>query len=72
MSKIALGTVQFGLDYGVSNLNGQVSFSEVVKILELARMSSIDMLYTAAGYGDSEKVLGLAGGDHFKIEEYFR
>jgi len=67
MSKIALGTVQFGLDYGISNVSGQVSFEEVGKILKLAKESSIDTLDTATGYGNSEKVLGSAGVNDFKI-----
>ena len=67
MSKIALGTVQFGLDYGISNVSGQVSFEEVEKILKLAEESSIDTLDTATGYGNSEKVLGSAGVNNFKI-----
>jgi len=67
MSKIALGTVQFGLDYGISNVSGQVSFEEVGKILKLAKESSIDTLDTATSYGNSEKVLGSAGVNDFKI-----
>ena len=31
--KIALGTVQFGVDYGVNNSNGQVKIDEVRNIL---------------------------------------
>ncbi len=67
MSKLALGTVQFGLDYGISNVSGQVSFEEVEKILKLAKESSIDTLDTATGYGNSEKVLGSAGVNDFKL-----
>jgi len=32
MNKLALGTVQFGLDYGITNQNGQVSIIEVENI----------------------------------------
>lgn len=67
MSKIALGTVQFGLDYGISNSSGQVSFEEVQQILNLAKDNCIDTLDTACGYGDSEEVLGCAGVSDFKI-----
>lgn len=56
--KIGLGTVQFGLDYGVSNSTGQVSEQEVRKILRLAWDSGIRILDTAAAYGMSEEVLG--------------
>ena len=62
MSKIALGTAQFGMDYGINNSRGKVPSEEVYAILDLAALSGIDTLDTAAAYGDSEKVIG----------EYFR
>ncbi|MDF2384374.1 aldo/keto reductase [Nostoc ellipsosporum NOK] len=58
--KLALGTVQFGLDYGVTG-NGQVSAGEVHRILAEARASGIDTLDTAIAYGTSETVLGAVG-----------
>lgn len=67
MSKIALGTVQFGLNYGISNTNGQVSIDEVAKILDFCKKNNIDTLDTAQGYGDSEKVLGQFDLAPFKI-----
>lgn len=59
--KLALGTVQFGLDYGVSNTTGKVSKDEVHAILQHALDSGISSLDTAAEYGDSESVLGSFG-----------
>jgi aryl-alcohol dehydrogenase-like predicted oxidoreductase len=56
--KLALGTVQFGLPYGVSNRRGQVSNDEASRILTSAKMAGIDWLDTAAAYGSSETVLG--------------
>ena len=56
--KLALGTAQFGLDYGVSNNNGQVDKLEVTRILKLAIESKILMLDTAIAYGNSESILG--------------
>ncbi len=58
--KLALGTVQFGLDYGITG-KGQVSCDEVDRILTCAREAGIDTLDTAAAYGNSETVLGIAG-----------
>ena len=55
---LGLGTVQFGLPYGISNKSGQVSAGEAKKILQLAAISGLQVLDTAAGYGDSETVLG--------------
>jgi aryl-alcohol dehydrogenase-like predicted oxidoreductase len=57
-AKIALGTVQFGLAYGISNKKGQVSYGEVKDILRLSTKAGIDTLDTAYDYGTSEEVLG--------------
>jgi aryl-alcohol dehydrogenase-like predicted oxidoreductase len=65
--KLALGTVQFGQDYGIANSNGQTSRSEVEKILELARLKGIKTLDTAIAYGESESVLGQIGVQDFNI-----
>lgn len=56
--KLALGTVQFGLDYGISNNAGQTSLEEARNICELATKHSIDLLDTAWHYGNSESVIG--------------
>jgi len=65
--KLALGTVQFGLDYGVTNNSGQVAIDEVRNILTFANNNNIDTLDTASGYGNSEKILGNIGINGFKI-----
>lgn len=57
-NKLALGTVQFGLDYGISNTKGQVPENQVRKILNFGRQHDINTLDTAAAYGKSEAVLG--------------
>lgn len=56
--KLGLGTVQFGLDYGVSNAAGRTPDDEAARILRLATDSGIRVIDTAAGYGVSEEVLG--------------
>lgn len=56
--KLGLGTVQFGLDYGISNRGGQTPESEVRRILTTAHEAGIRTLDTAAMYGESERVLG--------------
>lgn len=65
--KLALGTVQFGLPYGVSNNKGQTPLHEAGQIVELARASGISVLDTAMAYGDSESRLGKIGVDSFKV-----
>jgi len=65
--KLALGTVQFGLDYGITNSTGLVSREEVKSILSLAGAQKIHTLDTAAGYGRSETVLGALANKSFNI-----
>jgi len=65
--RLALGTAQFGLDYGLSNTSGQVKLPEVKSILEEAKKYNIDTLDTAIAYGNSESILGEIGVDKFNI-----
>lgn len=67
--KIALGCVQFGLNYGVTNQQGQVQPNMVAAILRQAAVHGIDTLDTAALYGNSESVLGetLKTSSRFKL-----
>ena len=65
--RIALGTVQFGLAYGVANTTGRVPESVTQDILRLASKLDVDTLDTAAAYGISEEVLGRSGTDSFNI-----
>lgn len=57
-SKLALGTVQFGLEYGINNQAGQVSPEAIARILSECRLHGVDTLDTARTYGTSEAVLG--------------
>ncbi len=59
--KLALGTVQFGLVYGVANTSGRVSEQEAGVILQCAQACGLDTLDTAIAYGESEVVLGRLG-----------
>ena len=67
MSRLALGTVQFGLNYGIANRDGQVTDSQMMAMLRLAREHGVDMLDTAVAYGESEFRLGKVGVKDFKI-----
>lgn len=58
MSNIILGTVQFGLDYGINNALGKTPISEVHRILNYVYSKGIKTLDTASGYGDSEEIIG--------------
>ena len=65
--RLAIGTAQFGLDYGVSNQSGQVSQNDVESILKVAQAAGIQALDTASDYGNSELSLGLAGVNSFEV-----
>jgi len=58
MAIIGLGTVQFGLNYGISNKAGQTSQAECEKLLQEAAINGVSILDTAASYGNSETLLG--------------
>jgi aryl-alcohol dehydrogenase-like predicted oxidoreductase len=67
MNRLALGTVQFGLPYGIANQLGQVTRPEAMAMLQLAAENSIDTLDTAIAYGESEACLGGVGTQSFKV-----
>ncbi len=66
-SRLAVGTVQFGMNYGVANMSGQVSHTDAAMILERAREAGINTLDTAAAYGDSELRLGQIGVGDWRV-----
>ena len=66
-TKISLGTVQFGMDYGINSTGGQVKSSEVIDVLDYAQQCGINLLDTAPSYGNSEQVLGDSNIQNFKI-----
>jgi len=65
--KLALGTVQFGLSYGVANNSGQVNTDEARTILQYAKDVGIDTVDTAIAYGNSEERLGEIGLQNLRI-----
>ena len=67
MPKIALGTVQFGMDYGIANKSGKIATDEIVSILNYAKQNNIGTLDTAPDYGDSELCLGNLGVNKWKV-----
>jgi aryl-alcohol dehydrogenase-like predicted oxidoreductase len=58
LSKLMLGTVQFGLPYGVANPSGQPEYNDVVEIVAAALDAGVNCFDTAAAYGESERILG--------------
>lgn len=58
VNKIILGTVQFGLNYGINNKTGKLSQKDVFFILEEAYRLGIKTLDTAEVYGRAHEVIG--------------
>lgn len=56
--KLILGTVQFGLDYGINNRTGKPAAGSVAAILDLAFQQGIRILDTAEAYGNAQEVIG--------------
>lgn len=65
--KLALGTAQLGLSYGVANTQGQISRDEAKEIIHFAESNGVKTLDTAVGYGDSELRLGEVGVKHWQV-----
>ena len=57
MSRLVLGTAQWGNAYGVTNTRGRLSDQEIRDIVEVAHSRDIREVDTARGYGDAESRL---------------
>ena len=56
--KLILGTVQFGLNYGINNAQGKPEKENVFQILSYAHESGIRYLDTAELYGNAHDLIG--------------
>jgi len=67
---LTLGGVQFGMKYGITNINGMTKPTESIKIIRHAISEGIEYIDTAASYGESEKIIGkaLTGGWSSRIK----
>jgi len=57
-TQLCLGTVQFGLEYGINNKTGQLSENDVFHLLDTAYNKGVRVLDTAGAYGNAEELLG--------------
>ncbi len=57
LNKLIIGTVQFGLDYGITNKSGKVNNDELDKIFAFCFNNKINTFDTAQDYGTSENIL---------------
>lgn len=58
VSKLVLGTVQMGLDYGINNTSGKMTSTEAMEVINTAHTAGVEYLDSAAAYGSSEEVIG--------------
>lgn len=67
LSRLGLGTAQWGMPYGVSNTGGQTTSEEVGRILRSAQTQGVSLIDTACLYGNSELALGQQGVQSFRV-----
>ena len=65
--KICIGTAQFGMNYGISNISGKTKNNELNKIFSILDKKNINFLDTSMNYGDSYKVLKKYNLKNFNI-----
>lgn len=58
MAQLCLGTVQFGMKYGINNTIGQPLEEDVFEMLDTAIENGISIIDTARAYGTAELILG--------------
>jgi aryl-alcohol dehydrogenase-like predicted oxidoreductase len=62
--KLILGTVQFGLSYGINNAGGKPGIEKVFEILSYAAENGVQILDTADAYGDATALIGRFHQNH--------
>ena len=58
LTRLGIGSAQFGLGYGITNGTGVTSIEEVQRILEIGGKRNLEWVDTARGYGCAEEALG--------------
>jgi aryl-alcohol dehydrogenase-like predicted oxidoreductase len=71
LNKIVLGTVQFGLNYGINNNSVIPNNSSIEEILNFSYQNNIHFLDTANIYGNAQVKLGLYHNQRFNIISKF-
>tara|TARA_B100000768_G_scaffold161147_1_gene161069 strand:+ start:6258 stop:8051 length:1794 start_codon:yes stop_codon:yes gene_type:complete len=67
ITKLGIGTLQFGLNYGIANKEGKLKDLEIKKIKNISKTFNISTVDTANVYGNSEQRLGNLGFSDFKL-----
>ena len=69
--KLAIGTAQWGMEYGINNLSGIIKEDDIQKINSLSIKENIHMIDTASGYGNSEQRIGKLISKDFNVVSKF-
>lgn len=67
ISRLALGTAQFGMNYGIANRQGKISMEDMKEILKYSNKKGMNFLDTAVAYENAETKLGKIGLKKWKI-----
>ena len=67
ISRLAIGTAQYGMNYGLANKTGKISDFEMCRILNIAKENNILTIDTAKSYGNCEQKLGSQDVDEFMV-----
>lgn len=71
--ELALGTVQFGMPYGIAGSGAAVAHEEAAAILQCAAEAGVRWLDTASAYGDAEaRLRSLMGRNEFQVVSKLR
>ena len=68
MATIILGSVQFGIPYGINNNLGIPDIEEVITLLDFARSNGITIIDTAAAYGAAQNKIAAYHQNHPPFE----
>lgn len=69
--KLCLGTVQFGMDYGIRGKKKPI-LSDSLGMLDYAIHHGIDTIDTASAYGEAEDVIGAYFAENQPVRQYVR
>ena len=71
-NKIIIGVTQFGMNYGILNLDSTNKKKKLKQILNFSKKKGVKSLYTSKYYGDANKILAKENLNYFKIYLKFK
>jgi aryl-alcohol dehydrogenase-like predicted oxidoreductase len=71
INKMGLGTVQFGLNYGISNKKGKTDNNEIKSIINTCQSKGMTIIDTSPDYGNAEELIGKFDLGKFKVVSKF-